>query len=103
MSEEFDAIVVGSGPNGLAAAVTLARTGLKVRVYERAVDAGGGSRTRELTLPGFHHDTCSAVHPLALASPFFRAFGLAERIELLTPELSFAHPLSLESAKVPAE
>lgn len=95
MSDEFDGIVVGSGPNGLAAAVTLARAGLKVRVYERAVDAGGGARTRELTLPGFHHDTCSAVHPLAIASPFFRAFGLAERIDLLTPELSFAHPLSL--------
>lgn len=95
MSEEFDGIVVGSGPNGLAAAVTLARAGLRVRVYERASQAGGGSRTQQLTLPGFHHDTCSAVHPLALASPFFRRFGLAERIELLTPELSFAHPLSL--------
>ncbi|MCR2813065.1 NAD(P)/FAD-dependent oxidoreductase [Microbacterium sp. zg.Y1090] len=89
----LDAVVVGSGPNGLAAAVTLARAGLAVRVYERAAQAGGGSRTQELTLPGFRHDGCSAVHPLALASPFFRAFGLAQRIELLTPEVSFAHPL----------
>jgi len=90
---DLDAIVVGAGPNGLAAAVTLARAGLAVRVYERAAQPGGGARTQELTLPGFRHDTCSAVHPLAVASPFFRAFGLAERIELLTPEVSFAHPL----------
>jgi len=88
-----DAIVVGAGPNGLAAAVTLARAGLAVRVYERASQAGGGARTQELTLPGFWHDGCSAVHPLALASPFFRAFELNRRIELLTPEVSFAHPL----------
>jgi phytoene dehydrogenase-like protein len=90
---ELDAIVVGSGPNGLAAAVTLARAGLAVRVYERASTIGGGSRTAELTLPGFHHDVCSAVHPLALASGFFRRFGLEQRIELAVPELSFGHPL----------
>ncbi|MCR2801951.1 NAD(P)/FAD-dependent oxidoreductase [Microbacterium sp. zg-Y818] len=89
----LDAIVVGAGPNGLAAAVTLARAGLAVRVYERASQAGGGARTQELTLPGFRHDGCSAVHPLALASPFFRAFELSRRIELLTPQVSFAHPL----------
>ncbi|MCR2794194.1 NAD(P)/FAD-dependent oxidoreductase [Microbacterium sp. zg.Y625] len=89
----LDAIVVGAGPNGLAAAVTLARAGLAVRVYERASQAGGGARTQELTQPGFWHDGCSAVHPLALASPFFRAFELSRRIELLTPEVSFAHPL----------
>ncbi|MCR2783020.1 MULTISPECIES: NAD(P)/FAD-dependent oxidoreductase [unclassified Microbacterium] len=88
-----DVVVVGSGPNGLAAAVTLARAGLAVRVYERAAQPGGGSRTQELTLPGFRHDVCSAVHPLAVASPFFRAFGLAHRVELITPEVSFAHPL----------
>ncbi|MBC7591560.1 MAG: NAD(P)/FAD-dependent oxidoreductase [Salinibacterium sp.] len=90
---EWDAIVVGSGPNGLAAAVTLARAGLSVRVYERDATIGGGARTAELTLPGFHHDIGSAVHPLALASGFFRKFGLEKRIELVVPELSYGHPL----------
>ncbi|WP_353816435.1 phytoene desaturase family protein [Agromyces sp. SYSU T00266] len=92
-SDAVDAVVVGSGPNGLAAAVTLARAGLSVRVFEAAVEPGGGARTAELTLPGFRHDVCSAVHPMALASPFFRAFGLDRRIELRVPELSFGHPL----------
>lgn len=92
-SAEFDAVVVGAGPNGLAAAITLARAGLAVRVFERAATVGGGARTAELTLPGFLHDVCSAVHPLALQSRFFREFGLASRIDLKVPELSFAHPL----------
>jgi len=90
---KWDVTVVGSGPNGLAAAVTMARAGLSVRVVERMDAIGGGARTAELTLPGFRHDVCSAVHPMALASPFFRAFGLAERIELAVPEISYAHPL----------
>ena len=90
---EVDAIVVGSGPNGLAAAVTLARAGLLVRVYERSAQVGGGAATADLTLPGFHHDVCSAVHPMALASEFFRRFGLAERIDLVVPEVSYGHPL----------
>jgi phytoene dehydrogenase-like protein len=97
---ELDAVVVGSGPNGLAAAVTLARAGLRVRVYERADQPGGGAATRELTLPGFHHDVCSAVHPMAFESRFFREFGLRERVEFVTPEISFAHPLDERHAGV---
>ncbi|HEY8590380.1 MAG TPA: NAD(P)/FAD-dependent oxidoreductase [Naasia sp.] len=88
-----DAVIVGAGPNGLAAAVTLARAGLRVEVYEAADTIGGGARTAELTLPGFAHDTCSAVHPMAFASPFFQEFGLRERVDFVTPEVSFAHPL----------
>ncbi|AYF72646.1 NAD(P)/FAD-dependent oxidoreductase [Nocardia yunnanensis] len=89
-----DAVVVGSGPNGLAAAVILARAGLEVEVYEAADAIGGGCRTAEVTLPGFHHDLCAGAHPMAVASPFFRAFDLkAHGVELLTPQVSYAHPL----------
>ncbi|WP_431967773.1 phytoene desaturase family protein [Nocardia sp. bgisy134] len=89
-----DVVVVGSGPNGLAAAVVLASAGLSVEVYEAETTAGGGARTAELTLPGFHHDVCSGAHPMALASPFFRAFDLgAHGVDLLAPEVSYAHPL----------
>lgn len=91
--ESFDAIVVGAGPNGLAAAVTLARAGLSVRVYEAAATIGGGSRTLELIEPGHLHDVCSAVHPLAFESEFFRRFRLEERVDLITPALSYAQPL----------
>ncbi|GAB3575643.1 NAD(P)/FAD-dependent oxidoreductase [Leifsonia lichenia] len=94
MKERLDAVVVGSGPNGLAAAVTLARAGLHVRVYEAADSIGGGARTSELTVPGFRHDVCSAVHPMAFASSFFRAFHLTERVEFAIPEVSYAHPLA---------
>ena len=90
---DYDAIIVGSGPNGLSAAVTLARAGLKVIVFERNPTIGGGARTAELTLPGFLHDVCSAVHPMALASGFFRRFGLDRRIDLRVPEISYGHPL----------
>jgi phytoene dehydrogenase-like protein len=93
MSSSVDAVVIGSGPNGLAAAVTLARAGLAVRVYERNAAPGGGMRTAEVTLPGFRHDICSAVHPLALASGFFRRFGLEQRIAFVTPPASYGHPL----------
>ncbi|MCU1540267.1 MAG: NAD(P)/FAD-dependent oxidoreductase [Arthrobacter sp.] len=88
-----DVAVVGSGPNGLAAAVTLARAGLKVHVYEAAATWGGGVRTSELMEPGHLHDICSAVHPMVLASPFFREFGLSRRIRLEVPELSYGSPL----------
>jgi phytoene dehydrogenase-like protein len=96
---EFDAVVVGSGPNGLAAALTLARCGLSVAVFEGAPSPGGGCRTAGLTLPGFAHDACSAVHPLAAVSPFFRGLDLAARgVRLLTPKVAVAHPLDCGSA-----
>lgn len=90
-----DVVVVGSGPNGLAAAVTLARAGLLVEVLEAQPTVGGGARTLDLGLAdGIVHDVCSAVHPMAWASPFFRAFDLPARgVELLVPEVSYAHPL----------
>jgi phytoene dehydrogenase-like protein len=91
---EPDAVVVGSGPNGLAAAVTLSAAGLSVLVVEGADTIGGGCRTEELTLPGFRHDVCSAAHPLAVVSPFFRRFGLAEHgVRFARPDVEFAHPL----------
>ncbi len=96
---EYDAVVVGSGPNGLAAAVTLARAGLSVHVVEGAPTPGGGCRTEELTLPGFHHDVCSAAHPLLVLSPFFAdpAFdGLRRR--LAQPAVPFAQPLDAGGA-----
>ncbi|WP_136706383.1 NAD(P)/FAD-dependent oxidoreductase [Agromyces sp. H66] len=89
----IDVTVVGSGPNGLVAAVVAARAGLSVRVLEGAPTIGGGVRTAELTLPGFRHDVCSAVHPAALASPVFRRLGLLDRIDWIVPEVSYAHPL----------
>jgi phytoene dehydrogenase-like protein len=89
-----DAIVVGSGPNGLAAAIALARAGRSVRVLEGADTIGGGMRTEALTLPGFAHDTCSAIHPLALASPFFRSVPLTEHgVEWIHSPAPLAHPL----------
>ncbi|MFI5066626.1 MAG: phytoene desaturase family protein [Streptosporangiales bacterium] len=94
MATEFDAVVVGSGPNGLAAAVTLSAAGLRVLVVEGAATIGGGCRTQELTLPGFWHDTCATAHPLAVASPFFQRFGLAARgVAFASPEVVFAQPL----------
>jgi len=92
--ESFDAVVVGAGPNGLSAAVTLARAGASVVVLEAAESIGGGTRTTELTLPGFLHDVCSGAHPMGILSPFFRALPLAEHgLEWIRPGASVAHPL----------
>ncbi|BCW21116.1 phytoene dehydrogenase [Arthrobacter sp. NtRootA9] len=88
-----DVNVVGAGPNGLAAAAVMARAGLSVEVYEAGTAIGGGTRTSELMQPGHFHDVCSAVHPMALESPFFRAFELSRRVELISPELSYGSPL----------
>ncbi len=89
-----DAVVVGSGPNGLAAAIVLARAGLGVEVLEGAPTPGGGCRTEELTLPGYHHDVCSTVQALAAISPFFDTIDLARHgVRLLVPDVAYAHPL----------
>ncbi|MFI9803119.1 phytoene desaturase family protein [Streptomyces sp. NPDC052301] len=89
-----DAIVVGAGPNGLAAAVALAQRGLKVTVLEAADEIGGGTRSSELTLPGLLHDHCSAVHPLGVGSPFLRTLGLERYgVDWAWPEVDLAHPL----------
>ena len=94
MATALDAVVVGSGPNGLAAAVTLAQAGLSVTVLEAADEIGGGTRTSELTVPGVLHDVCSAVHPFGAASPFFASLPLAQHgLEWRWPEVDLAHPL----------
>ena len=99
-----DAIVIGSGPNGLAAAIEIARAGRKVLVLEAEPTIGGGVRSAELTLPGFVHDICSAVHPLAIASPFFRTLPLdAHGLRWITPPLMLAHPLDDGTATVMAK
>jgi phytoene dehydrogenase-like protein len=97
----LDAIVIGSGPNGLAAAITLARAGRSVRVYEAEPTIGGGTRSAELTEPGFVHDVCATVHALALMSPFLRSLPLGEfGLEFSHPAAPFAHPLDDGSAVV---
>jgi phytoene dehydrogenase-like protein len=89
-----DAVVVGSGPNGLAAAVTLARAGLAVEVLEGRDTPGGGCRTEAITLPGFTHDICSSVHPLLVASPFFKGIDMPGRgVTMRSTGVAFAHPL----------
>ena len=98
---EVDAVVVGSGPNGLAAAIALAQEGASVLVVEGHEEPGGGTRSAELTLPGFVHDVCSAVHPMGILSPFFRTLPLHEHgLEWVRPAASVAHPLDDQDAVV---
>ena len=97
----YDAAVVGAGPNGLAAAITLARAGRSVVLREAEETVGGGVRSAELTLPGFVHDVCSAVHPLGVASPFFRGLSLARHgLEWIHPPAPLAHPFDDGTAAV---
>jgi len=101
LSTDYDAIIIGSGPNGLTAAATLAQAGWRVLVVEAGPEVGGGTRTQELTLPGFLHDVCSAVHPTAMASPAFKALGLfAEDLEFIHPTIPLAHPLDHGKAAI---
>lgn len=98
---EYDAVVVGSGPNGLAAAILLRQQGLSVLLLEGKDKIGGGLRTEELTLPGFHHDVCSAIHPMAAASPFFETLPLDQHgLEYIIPEVAAAHPFDDGTAAV---
>jgi phytoene dehydrogenase-like protein len=100
-AERYDAIVVGAGPNGLAAAITIARAGRTVLVLEGADAIGGGLRSEALTLPGFLHDACSAIHPLGAGSPFFRSLPLHDHgLEWIHPEIPLAHPLDEGTAAV---
>lgn len=94
------ATIIGSGPNGLAAAVTLARAGVPVTVYEAAPTIGGGTRTSEIVRPGVLHDVCSAIHPMALASGFFHAFELTKRVDFAIPGASYATPLDGRPAAI---
>ncbi len=97
----LDAIVVGAGPNGLAAAIELARTGMRVRIYEADATAGGGTRSAELTLPAFIHDPCSTAHPLGVASPFLASLNLERRgLEWVHPPAPVAHMLAPDRAVV---
>jgi phytoene dehydrogenase-like protein len=89
--DRWDAVVVGAGPNGLAAAADVALAGRSVLVLEARESIGGGCRTEELTEPGFRHDVCSAIHPLAVASPCFRELDLD--VEWIEPDVALAHPL----------
>lgn len=100
-NKEYDAIIVGSGPNGLAAGIVLAQNGKKVKIIEASDSVGGGARTKFLTLPGYKHDVCSAIHPMAMASPFFASLPLQNYgLKWITPEFPVAHPLDNEPAAI---
>jgi phytoene dehydrogenase-like protein len=97
----FDAVIVGSGPNGLAAAITLAQAGYSVQVREARPTVGGGMRSAELTLPGYIHDVCSAIHPLGMGSPFFRTLPLEQHgLRWIFPTVPAAHPLPDDTAVI---
>ncbi|WP_439557998.1 phytoene desaturase family protein [Dyadobacter sp.] len=97
----YDAVIVGAGPNGLAAGITLQRRGLSVLIVEAKESIGGGMRSAELTLPGYVHDVCSAVHPMALMSPFFKSIPLRELgVEFIQPTLAAAHPFDDGNAAI---
>lgn len=99
MSNKHDIIIIGSGPNGLSAGIYLAQKGLKVLIIEAADTVGGGMRTAELTLDGFHHDVCAAVHPMGVLSPYFKQLELEKYgLEWIFPKASVAHPLDDEPA-----
>ena len=101
MDTNYDVVIIGSGPNGLSAGIFLAQKGLKVLILEAAETVGGGTRTAELTLPGFHHDICSAVHPMGVLSPYFQQLKLEEYgLEWVYPDVSVAHPLDGEEAVI---
>jgi phytoene dehydrogenase-like protein len=97
----YDAVIVGAGPNGLSAAITLARAGHSVVVFEGHETPGGGARTLPLTLPGFIHDVCSAIHPMGIGSPFFRSLPLEQHgLQWIQPDIPLAHPLPDGTAAV---
>ena len=101
LGKKYDVVIVGSGPNGLSAGIYLAQKGLQVLILEAAAQVGGGMRTAEVTLPGFHHDICSAVHPMGVLSPYFKTLGLEKySLEWVYPEASVAHPLDGEPAVI---
>lgn len=98
---DYDAVVVGAGPNGLAAAITLQQSGLSVLIIEGKQTIGGGLRTQELTLPGFKHDVCSAIHPMAAGSPFFKSIPLKDfGLKFIDPTIAAAHPFDDGTAAV---
>jgi phytoene dehydrogenase-like protein len=101
MMPKYDAIVVGAGPNGLSAAITLQHAGLSVLLLEGKETIGGGLRTAEITLPGYLHDICSAIHPMAVASPFFNSLCLQQHgLEFIYPDIAAAHPFDDGTAAV---